>query len=928
MMQRHKYRYLGILAALTLAVIAFGSIVRADPPGSPSFNRTWERTDKPVADLTISRTWMWGPKAFTAPLVENYVEAPGGMRLVQYFDKSRMEDNSYRGSEPWDVTNGLLVVELMTGQRQIGDNQWEERLPAQINVGGDADDPTGPTYAVMAQLRADPALGDGQLITWTIDRSGIVGQAPEEVVNLGIATAYHVQEPGLDHQIASVFWNFMNSSGPIWEDGQLIEDQLFLNPFYATGFPVTEPYWANIKVGGVYRWVLLQCFERRCLTYNPDNLQGWQVEAGNVGMHYYDWLTSSPPATPTPTATPTSTSTPTMTASVTVSVIETFTATSTSTSMATVTPTVSPTPSATPGPPATPEFEFAWSFGEPWDLTTLMNGPQGIAVKGSTSMIYVADTNNHRIQLYSYQGRFIKQWGSNGTADGQFNGPQGMAIDNEGRLWVADTGNSRIQIFNDDGQHLKTITHISVGGQIPTIHTLWQPRDIAFDSSGTAWIVDDGLNQLVRVRYDGSQGGVFSGPGPAEQGGLIGPTGIGIDSGGIIWVTDSAGWVSRFNSTGGFVDLQAGFVFSPTDIAFDSSGSFYITDGGTNVIFKGSPGQPNPLGVWGTPGANRGEFNTPMKIVTGSGGDLLIADTGNNRIQKFSSSGDALDLWSDNRRGRFAFPSGIEWDKGSASTGPGVRIADTLLSRIVVGYDDYLFEWGTGTTVESGDPALLFPLDLAMDAAYAYTYVADTGNHRIVKYQGYGQFVKEWGTFGTGPGQFDTPLSVATDASGNVYVADAGNHRIQKFNSDGQFIKQWGGHGNLLGAFDAPSGLAIAGNFIYVVDQGNSRIQRFDLNGVFTGVSWGSGGSGEGQFSTPADIEVGPDGNVYVADSGNHRIQSFTPDGEFLRQWGSGPGSGSKQFDSPVDIAFDRATGKTMYVTDRNNHRIQVLVIP
>ena len=80
--------------------------------------RTWERTDRPVAEGRAVRTWMWGPDPFTEPIQEPYAESPNGMRVVQYFDKSRMEITHPGGdqSSVWYVTNGLLVNELMTGQ--------------------------------------------------------------------------------------------------------------------------------------------------------------------------------------------------------------------------------------------------------------------------------------------------------------------------------------------------------------------------------------------------------------------------------------------------------------------------------------------------------------------------------------------------------------------------------------------------------------------------------------------------------------------------------------------------------------------------------------------------------------------------------------------------------------------------------------------
>jgi uncharacterized protein YkwD len=134
----------------------------------------------------------------------------------------------------------------------------------------------------------------------------------------GATAAFRATVPGLEHQIASPFWQFMHASGTVYVAGAYTDAPLFENPFYATGYPLTEAYWTTVKVAGVETLVLLQCFQRRCLTYTPSNPAGWQVEAGNVGQHYYDWrygtdAGDSPTATPSPTATATSTATATPT---------------------------------------------------------------------------------------------------------------------------------------------------------------------------------------------------------------------------------------------------------------------------------------------------------------------------------------------------------------------------------------------------------------------------------------------------------------------------------------------------------------------------------------------------------------------------------------------------------------------------------------
>src|SRR6185312_9082248 len=105
---------------------------------SQYFFNTWSQTDQPVANGAVNRTWMWGPTANTDGLSEPYTESPNGQRLVQYFDKTRMEITHPDGdaSSIWYVTNGLLAKELITGQIQRGDNTFESHAPAQVNVAG------------------------------------------------------------------------------------------------------------------------------------------------------------------------------------------------------------------------------------------------------------------------------------------------------------------------------------------------------------------------------------------------------------------------------------------------------------------------------------------------------------------------------------------------------------------------------------------------------------------------------------------------------------------------------------------------------------------------------------------------------------------------------------------------------------------------
>ncbi len=282
-----------LLSLSSLLIQPAGAGVFGDPALEP-FQRTWERTDKPIADGVTARTWMWGPETFTLNgRIERYDESPDGERFVVYFDKSRMEitDPNADPNSIWYVTNGLLATELITGRMQVGNNAFLDRQPAQVNVAGDANDPNGPTYATFLELLDAAARPEGSVVIQRVSRFGALTN--DSSLDVHEVVVGYVDEV-TNHGIAQPFWEFMNSSGTVYENGNYVNAPLFENAFFATGRPITEAYWATVQVAGSPRDVLMQCFERRCLTYTPGNPQGFVVEAGNVGRHYYDWRYTVP----------------------------------------------------------------------------------------------------------------------------------------------------------------------------------------------------------------------------------------------------------------------------------------------------------------------------------------------------------------------------------------------------------------------------------------------------------------------------------------------------------------------------------------------------------------------------------------------------------------------------------------------------------
>jgi uncharacterized protein (TIGR03663 family) len=240
-----------------------------------------------------------------------------------------------------------------------------------------------------------------------------------------------------------------------------------------------------------------------------------------------------------------------------------------------------------------------------------------------------------------------------------------------------------------------------------------------------------------------------------------------------------------------------------------------------------------------------------------------------------------------------------------------------------------LLTWGSQG---KGQGQFQDPRGIAVDAADAdgHVYVADSGNHRIQKFDSSGQFITQWGSEGDGPGQFKEPWGIAVDAAGHVYVADTWNHRVQKFDADGNFLLQWGsfkdtggvaaGDGGL---FWGPRAIAIdqagAGGHVYVTDTGNKRMQVFDPNGQFLD-QWGGFGVEDGQMDEPVGIATDEKGNIYVADTWNQRVQKFDEDLTFVTQWPITGWYGQSVVNKPyLAVAGDR-----VYVTDPEGYRVLV----
>ncbi len=264
-----------VIAAFVLCLMA-NDVLAADSFAAPAFDQRW-RQDEQIAPN------FWGPLDLaTNGVSEMYAEGTvgaicrtgldqacpqylvRGRRLVQYFDKGRMELTTPGGP----VTSGLLVKEMISGRMQLGDTAFENHAPARVSVAGDLDN-FFPLYSDLTAPLPPQPLAAGSAVQTELTPSGpqAVASAPQDA-----RAAIGVPDSVTGIAIPRIFLDFRERVG-----------------LQVVGLAITQPFWVQVKVGGVQRRVLMQAFERRVLTYNAANPDPFKVEFGNVGQHYYRW---------------------------------------------------------------------------------------------------------------------------------------------------------------------------------------------------------------------------------------------------------------------------------------------------------------------------------------------------------------------------------------------------------------------------------------------------------------------------------------------------------------------------------------------------------------------------------------------------------------------------------------------------------------
>jgi len=272
------------------------------------------------------------------------------------------------------------------------------------------------------------------------------------------------------------------------------------------------------------------------------------------------------------------------------------------------------------------------------------NMPTDIAIDPSSHNIFIVDAGNNRVQVFDSNGKFITKWGTQGTGDGQFNHPSGISIDPVGNIYVLDAGNLRIEKFASDGSFLTQWSSPSV-----VAGAVYQ-SDLSVDPSGNVYFTATKENKFYKDTTDGDTITSFGSNG-LGNGQFSGPTSIAVDGSNNIYVFDTNN--HRIQK----------FVF-----ATDASGS--SSSGSIKFITK-----------WGSQGTSDGQFIRQGGLAVDSVGNVYVADMASHRIQKFDSNGKFITKWGENgiEGAKLLSPYGLAVDSSG-----NVYVADMASHKIKV----------------------------------------------------------------------------------------------------------------------------------------------------------------------------------------------------------------------------------------------------
>lgn len=604
-----------------------------------------------------------------------------------------------------------------------------------------------------------------------------------------------------------------------------------------------------------------------------------------------------------------------------------------------------------------PEGEYIATYGKPGTGAGEFEGVTGVAVVGTD--VYATDVENEKVKEFELEGnhQLVTEFGKTGSNKGEFTYPWAITYDPlTEKLMVSSYGDGRIESYSLTGTPGEEFGH---QGSASTDFD--GPSGIAINpATGAAYIADE-LNNRVD---EWAPGGIITEPtqpAPSTPRGSVTTFDYNIPTSGTgiehpLTPAETKKW-------GQENDLPVeGTAIFPPDKPMGWPAANY--EGATIVYLDSRSRTVNEVSRAG--GVSTTEYNNQNLITrTLTPANRELALTHGEGSAAFSRLIDTENTY--NSAGLLTETLGPEHkveivhghEGKSEETRARERTSYTYeeASGLPIKEEDVAvnsakeeFDKRTTTKSYSGQEGLGYELRKptsvtvdpeGLDLTTTTKYSPESGQVIAVRSPGKSTnnaplYAWAFGTKGTGAAQINSPASVTVDGSDNVWVADTLNNRIDEYTNTGVFEKAvgWGvatgaealetctteckqgipGKGS--GQFNAPAGIAYnpSSKTLYVSDTGNNRIELMTTKGAFKR-AFGTTGSGTGQLNKPLGLVAKANGTVVVADSGNHRLESFNEKGEASETFASGKG----EF---TDVALCGENESILYATDPSTRKV------
>jgi DNA-binding beta-propeller fold protein YncE len=564
---------------------------------------------------------------------------------------------------------------------------------------------------------------------------------------------------------------------------------------------------------------------------------------------------------------------------------------------------------------ATVQLGTATTVAKPVHASTLGNGqgeasmyPSGLDVDPSGNL-YIADTGNDQVAAYAPDGSQLWRAGVRGPkANGTFQNPRDLAYLN-GKVYVADTEYNRVQVLDATSGHwLSTWSYrfTSILGISAGVDATGNPIILTSDDAQNTISLFTPTGTLIR-QYKAALGNA--------NGQLNAPRDAATDSSGDIYVADFANnRMVEFSPTFTFIrawgskGTAAGQFNRPYGVALDAANNVYVADS-DNERIEEFTSTGTFIRQMGSAGTGNGQFFQLRRVAVGSGTSPQVygADLWGFHVSRFSNTGSFQQTYG----GVGPADGGFNEPSGEAVGANDTYVADSVNQRIqkfatssgafeqVIGHRGWLATDLLGMN---------WPRDVTLNGVSNTIWVADTKNNRLTEFNTQGNPTgKKAGKLGSGTDQLHWPFAIDS-AGADVIVADTFNNRIERWDT-GTLTTTWT---SAAGVVKSPKDLTVVGNTVYVADTGDNRVVELDAT---TGALIKSFGSLHG----PQGIAVDASGNIWVSDTNQNRLVEFSPAGSVLQTFGS-LGAAHGQFNYPTKLEI---TGTTLSVCDTYNNRVE-----